>query len=214
MADTSGGNPFFVEEIAHSVAAGNGDTARLPDTVQTAIASRLDSLPGEEKLVLQHAAVLGDRFRAPTLAALLDAEPDAALAGLASRSLVHDRSAYDPGLFTFHHQLIRDVAYDSLPRADRTRLHERAAAGIGPTEVERHPELGEVIAFHLMQAAELEPSEQRPDGRLRGGVQGEHPGGAPRRGAARAGAAGAGRPESRPSSRTGSTPSRMRPTSR
>ena len=39
-----------------------------------------------------------------------------ALAGLASRSLVHDRSAYDPGLFTFHHQLIRDVAYDSLPR--------------------------------------------------------------------------------------------------
>ncbi len=161
VADTSGGNPFFAEEIAHSIAAGNGDTTRLPDTVQTAIASRLDSLPGDEKLVLQHAAVLGDRFRAPTLAALLDAEPDAALAGLASRSLLHDRSAHDPGLFTFHHQLIRDVAYDSLPRADRTRLHERAAAGIGPSAVEHHPELAEVIAFHLMQAAELEPSEQR-----------------------------------------------------
>jgi hypothetical protein len=53
------------------------------------------------------------------------------------------------------------VAYDTLPRADRTRLHERAAAGIGAEDVERHPELAEVIAFHLMQAAELEPSPER-----------------------------------------------------
>ena len=129
--------------------------------MQTAIASRLDGLSAQEKAVLQHAAVLGDRFRAATLAELLEAEPETELESLAARSLVHDRSAEEPGLFTFHHQLIRDVAYDTLPRADRTRLHERAAAGIGPRSVERHPELAEVIAFHLMQAAELAPGPVR-----------------------------------------------------
>ncbi len=161
VAETSAGNPFFAEEIAHSVAAGDGAPGRLPDTVQTAIASRLDGLPAREKTVLQHAAILGDRFRAATLADLLEGKPEAELERLASQSLVHDQSSVEPGLFTFHHQLIRDVAYDSLPRTDRTRLHERAAAGIGPESVERHPELAEVIAFHLMQAAELEPSPAR-----------------------------------------------------
>jgi hypothetical protein len=161
VAETSGGNPFFAEEIAHSVTAGNGSAERLPDTVQTAIASRLDGLPGAEKAVLQHAAILGDRFRSETLAELLGNDPGAELEMLAARSLLHDRSGEHPGLFSFHHQLIRDVAYDSLPRADRTELHERAAAGIGPEAVSSHPELAEVIAFHLMQAASLSPSAER-----------------------------------------------------
>jgi class 3 adenylate cyclase len=167
VAETSGGNPFFAEEIAHSVAAGNGATERLPDTVQTAIASRLDGLSPSEKTVLQHAAILGDRFRVGPLAELLGSEPDAELSLLASRSLLHDRTSEEPGLFAFHHQLIRDVAYDSLPRADRTTLHERAAAGISPESVANHPELAEVIAFHLMQAAALSPGEERAEAAFR-----------------------------------------------
>ena len=35
-----------------------------------------------------------------------------------------------PGRYAFRHQLIRDVAYASLPRAERASLHERAAEGI------------------------------------------------------------------------------------
>jgi class 3 adenylate cyclase len=163
VAETSGGNPFFAEEIAHSVADGDGPGAgqTLPDTVQTAIASRLDGLPRDEKSVLQHAAVLGDRFRAAMLEELLGAPAHDELALLAGRALLHDRSDDDPGLFVFHHQLIRDVAYQSLPRSERTRLHERAAAGISEDAVAHHPELAEVIAFHLAQAAELSPSDER-----------------------------------------------------
>jgi class 3 adenylate cyclase len=167
VAETSGGNPFFAEEIAHSVVGGNGTGGRLPDTVQTAIASRLDGLPAGEKTVLQHAAVLGDRFRVGPLAELLGTRAEAELAALASRSLLHDRSDEQPGLFAFHHQLIRDVAYDSVPRADRTTLHERAAAGISPESVANHPELAEVIAFHLMQAASLSPGEKRGEAAFR-----------------------------------------------
>ena len=56
IAATSGGNPFFAEEIARAIAADGGESAtQLPDTVQAAIASRLDALPRHEKRAIQFA---------------------------------------------------------------------------------------------------------------------------------------------------------------
>jgi class 3 adenylate cyclase len=161
IAATSAGNPFFAEEIAHSLDGGGDAAVALPDTVQTAIASRLDVLPPSAKTVLQRAAILGDRFSVQSLAGLLGADPEPELATLCARSLVRDRSEEEPGLFSFQHQLIRDVAYESLTRSERTALHEQAAAGIGADAVDRHPELAEVIAFHLVQAADLQPDAER-----------------------------------------------------
>jgi class 3 adenylate cyclase len=162
IAATSGGNPFFTEEIARAIGTDGADfEQRLPDTVQAAIASRLDALPAEEKRATQYAAVLGERFRAEALSELLGSEPDEALDALVRRALIEDRTADERGLYAFHHQLIRDVAYASLTRAERVDLHVRAAAGVAARAGERYAELSEVIAFHLSRAAELDPDPER-----------------------------------------------------
>ena len=105
--------------------------------MQAAIASRLDALPATEKSVLQHAAVLGHRFLASSLTEIMESPADEALEALCDVALVEDLEAEEPGLFSFHHQLIRDVAYASLPRAERVALHERVARGIRDEAGER-----------------------------------------------------------------------------
>jgi class 3 adenylate cyclase/tetratricopeptide (TPR) repeat protein len=156
VAQASGGNPFFAEEVAQSIVEGrHGAADHLPDTVQAAIAARLDLLPHAEKRVLQYASVLGPNFLEEALDDLLGELSAPALADLATKALVQERLAIGPGRFGFRHHLIRDVAYASLPRAERAILHERAAEGILGRAGERYPELAELIAYHRVQAAEL-----------------------------------------------------------
>jgi class 3 adenylate cyclase/tetratricopeptide (TPR) repeat protein len=167
-AEASGGNPFFAEEVARRIVE-EPDGAlvdQLPDTVQAAIATRIDLLPADEKCALQYASVLGHTFGDAGLTDLLGKPSDEALKGLERRALVQERIGTGPGHFSFRHQLIRDVAYSSLPRTERAGLHERAAEGVRARAGERHAELTELIAFHLAQAAELEPTKARTEAAL------------------------------------------------
>jgi tetratricopeptide (TPR) repeat protein len=160
VAEASGGNPFFAEEVACAIAEGRG-ADQLPDTVQAAIATRLDLLPQAEKRTLQYAAVLGPNFLERALAELSGQSPDAALRSLVEKALVQERLAIGPGRYGFRHHLIRDVAYSSLPRVERARLHERAAKGIVDRAGERYAELAELVAYHRVQAADLDPNPER-----------------------------------------------------
>src|SRR5207247_1423877 len=94
VAETSGGNPFFTEEVARAVGdESDGRGGRLPDTVQAAISARLDLLPAEEKRVIQHAAILGMTFAEAQLAELLGVPAAEPLAVLARKALVQERVA-------------------------------------------------------------------------------------------------------------------------
>jgi class 3 adenylate cyclase len=159
VAEASGGNPFFAEEVACAITEGRGD--RLPDTVQAAVAARLDLLPAAEKRTLQLASVLGTSFLHVALEELAGSSVDAELRALMAKTLVQERLQVGPGRYGFRHQLIRDIAYASLPRAERARLHERAAEGIVGRAGERFPELVELVAYHRVQAAELDPAPAR-----------------------------------------------------
>jgi class 3 adenylate cyclase/tetratricopeptide (TPR) repeat protein len=161
VAEISGGNPFFAEEVARRLAEDPEAGTGLPETVQGAIAARLDLLPPREKRAIQHAAVLGDRFRAPALADLVGEPIDDAVESLSRKALLRERLAEAEGRYSFRHQLIREVAYGSLPRAERARLHERAAEGLARRAPGRAAELAELIAFHRIQAAELDPNPGR-----------------------------------------------------
>ncbi len=167
VAQTSGGNPFFAEEVSCRIAddpdAVMGDSRPIPETVHAAIAARLDRLAADEKRAVQHAAVLGLGFGADALTDLVGEPVGDALARLAGKALVTERVTEGEGRYAFRHQLIRDVAYASLPRVDRARLHETAAAGIRARAGSRYVELSELVAFHLVLAAELQP---KPDRRL------------------------------------------------
>ena len=164
VARASGGNPFFAEEVAQAIVDGRrGALHQLPDTVQAAVAARLDLVPPDEKRVLQHASVLGPNFLKVALDDLLGSSSTEALAALTQKALVQERLAIGPGRYGFRHHLIRDVAYASLPRAERATLHERAADGILGRAGERFPELAELVAYHRVQAAELAPTPDHKD---------------------------------------------------
>ena len=163
VAATSGGNPFFAEEVSCRTiddpeAAGGG---ALPETVQAAISARLDLLRPTEKRAIQYAAVLGSGFLAEALTELLGEPVDEVLATLAAKALIQERLAEGRGRYAFRHQLIREVAYASLPRAERARLHDAAASGIVARTAEHYPELAELVAYHRVRAAELDPAPER-----------------------------------------------------
>jgi class 3 adenylate cyclase len=172
VAEVSGGNPFFAEEVAQRLAEDPAAVeGRLPETVQAAIAARLDLLPPHEKRAIQYAGVLGPGFGEEALADLLGESPAAALEALSRKAVVQERVAEGGGRYEFRHQLIREVAYASLPKAERVRLHERAAEGIMGRAGPHHTELAELVAFHRVQAAELEPSPERGAGAFRATIE-------------------------------------------
>ena len=150
VVELAGGNPFFLEEIlAMSGESGGGD--RVPETVQGVIAARLDLLDPDDKRLLQRAAVVGRSFTLEQLEPLLNGGgrgPTGRLRNLVDRDLIHHRGG---GRHSFKHALIRDVAYESIPRVERARLHLRLAE-----ELERSPETGcQVVAGHYAAAATL-----------------------------------------------------------
>ncbi len=159
LAERSGGNPLFAEAMVERIAEdSDAAAAALPDTVQGLLAARLDSLEPEERQLVADAAVLGLTFSEAALEPLLgrtQAQLDQTVAALLERGiLVPGEGAAGPGEreLAFKHVLIRDVAYEMLPKAERARRH----AQVGALILER-PEGGEgaeaLVADHYSRAA-------------------------------------------------------------
>ncbi len=162
IVQRSGGNPFFAIELVRGLterglAAGNVTTSEvLPDTVYEATLARLDLLPARERAMLQVASVAGRDFRAATLHAVLDTleptELESMLDGLLAQDLIVPGES---GTFRFRHILIRDVAYGTLSRAERVRLHGKIAAWLETSAGDRLDEFTELIAYHYREAVVL-----------------------------------------------------------
>jgi class 3 adenylate cyclase len=158
------GNPFFVEEIVRQLVdegilgrdGGTIDDVEIPDSVQAVILARLDLLSPEERRVAQRAAVVGRAFWDGAVASIAGvADVDTALTTLRRREFVLERlssSIAGQREFVFKHVLIRDVAYESLPRRERARAHADAAAWIEQASGERAGELSELLAHHYDSA--------------------------------------------------------------
>src|SRR5207244_7345496 len=132
----------------------------LPDTVQGVISARLDALPSEEKALIHDAAVLGRVFSADALAALAVTRPDSVgerLTNLVRKDVVQlePRGSVDSDdEYAFVHVLVRDVAYDQIPRAERAERHRRAAEWMRLLS-ERPDNQVELIAYHYASALSL-----------------------------------------------------------
>ena len=149
------GNPLFVEQMLAMVESSPG-AVTVPATIQALISARLDQLPTAERAALERGAVEGQVFHRGAVAALApdDRNVTANLMGLVRKELVRPSAATlpDDDAFRFRHLLIRDAAYDALPKSARAELHGRFAAWIE----ERAPdlvELDEILGYHLEQAA-------------------------------------------------------------
>jgi class 3 adenylate cyclase len=150
----AGGNPLFVTEMLSMAAETDGDVV-VPATLQALLAARLDQLEPEERGVLERGSIEGEIFHRGAAQALApdDTPVIPRLAALVRKELIRpDRShiAGDDG-FRFRHLLIRDAAYDALPKAKRAQLHAHFAGWL-----EQHGadlvELDEIIGHHLEQA--------------------------------------------------------------
>jgi predicted ATPase len=132
LASVAAGNPLFIEQLAAALAESGDPDAALPTTIRGIIAARLDALPPAERSVLLDAAVAGRVFWRGALERMT-AEPDAltdALAQLVRRELItrQTASAFEGHeQYTFNHVLVRDVAYELLPRAARRERHRETA---------------------------------------------------------------------------------------
>jgi class 3 adenylate cyclase len=147
LAGTGEGNPLFIEELAASVAEQRGSAGELPTSVRSIVAARLDSLPAAERDALLDASVVGKVFWGGALARM-SGRGDGwleALDSLEGRDLIRrdpvSRLQGDQQ-FVFKHQLIREVAYGTLPRARRRERHGAVALFLE----EAAGEAGEVVA--------------------------------------------------------------------
>jgi len=169
ITHAAGGNPLFISEMLAMV---NADVeVEVPPTLKALLTARLDQLDEPERRVLERGSVEGEIFHRGAVQALAPEETQVTtrLAALVRNQLVRpDRAqlAGDDG-YRFRHLLIRDSAYDALPKAVRADLHTRFADWLnehGDALVERD----EIVGYHLEQAvhyrAELgEPSPELAD---------------------------------------------------
>jgi class 3 adenylate cyclase/tetratricopeptide (TPR) repeat protein len=168
------GNPLYVEELLRMlidanhieqrggrfVAATNIADVPVPATLQALLTARLDQLPPAVKHVLQRASVVGKVFYADALVALGPPEGrlEEHLSFAARRELVLQRDERGPGgghAYQFKHILIRDMAYESLPKEERSRLHDAMGRWLETAAGERRDEYAGIVAHHADQAFRL-----------------------------------------------------------
>jgi class 3 adenylate cyclase/tetratricopeptide (TPR) repeat protein len=172
IMEAAEGNPLFVEQMLAMLiddgllrledgrwaAAGDVSDLAVPATVQALLAARLDRLDTGERGVLERASVEGRSFHAEAVAALI---PDADRSRLSHdlRSLVRrefirpDRPTFaGHEAYRFRHQLIRDAAYEAIPKSQRAELHLQFAGWLETVAGESLQEYDEFLGYHLEQA--------------------------------------------------------------
>jgi class 3 adenylate cyclase/tetratricopeptide (TPR) repeat protein len=152
------GNPLFVEQMVAMAAedGANGDLA-VPPTIQALLAARLERLPQAERVTVERASVVGKEFTLTEVRELSppDERPAAGdhLLALVRKELVRPAHAAEGAdAFRFRHLLIRDAAYEAMPKEIRVQLHERYADQLDARSAERAAELDEIVGYHLEQA--------------------------------------------------------------
>jgi len=142
------------------VAVEGVQAVKVPPTLQGIITARLDRVPPAVKALLQCASLPSNLFTTSALAALAGESPKPEhLREAVRRDLLvegDERSALGSGhAYRFKHVLVRDVAYSTILKAERSVLHDRYGRWLETTLAERSAEIGDVLAFHAEQAALL-----------------------------------------------------------
>jgi class 3 adenylate cyclase len=187
VVDRAEGNPFFVEELVGMLLDRKLLVRRdvgwslqqppedftVPDSVHAVLAARIDLLGAAEKSALQAAALVGRVFWTGPVYELVDGEPD--LRVLEERDFIRRRAGSSMAgerEYVIKHALTREVAYESVPRARRARMHAAFAGWLEPRASGRD-DLAPLIAHHYSGAVRPEevdlawPGEDEQLGRLR-----------------------------------------------
>ena len=175
VLEASGGNPLFLEEtVAMLVDDGaienvdgrwrahkDLDAISIPPTINALLTSRMDQLPTSERVTIEIASVMG-KVVAPQAIRALATEVDvvAAIDSLSRKGLVKRDQEEFAGeqMYRFRHILIRDAAYQLIPKERRVGLHRGYADWLIEVLGERSTEYDEIIGYHYEQAHQLATS--------------------------------------------------------
>lgn len=123
----TGGNPFFLVELARFVTTNGAWRGEVPESVQTVVARRLEDLPDPTREVLLVSAALGREHSPLLLAHVGGWGPDEVgerLEPAHDVGIVHQR---DDGRLVFEHALTRDAVLAAASPARVARVHARIA---------------------------------------------------------------------------------------
>jgi class 3 adenylate cyclase/tetratricopeptide (TPR) repeat protein len=169
LTEAAGGNPLFVEQmlsmmiddgqlVQHNggwTTVGDLHSVSVPPTVAALLAARLERLGEPERRAVECASVIGKEFYVGAVQELLP-EPlrtgtgDLVLSLVRKGLVLPDRSAISgEDAFRFRHILIRDAAYNAIPKERRAELHERFADWIVGVAGDRASEQDEIVGYHL-----------------------------------------------------------------
>ena len=168
------------------VALGDLSSVSVPPSVAALLAARLERLSDDERRTIECASVIGKEFYAGAVRDLLpepllrDADAPSLILSLVRKELVRTERSMVPGedAFRFRHILIRDAAYQAIPKERRAELHEGFADWIAHVGGERAEEPDEIVGYHLEQAFRyreaLGPLDEDARGSLGGRVGPAH----------------------------------------
>ena len=169
IMDTTGGNPFFIEETVQAlleqrVIVRNGRVQvtkslahlRIPPTVQAILASRVDRLPAKLKQLLQTLAVIGKHFQRGLVGEITSQSDDVLnpmLTELEEHEFIFEELGADDLGFTFKHALSLEVVYNSIVVERRKALHEKIAQAIESLYADRVDDHINELAHHYQNSA-------------------------------------------------------------
>jgi len=157
IAAAAEGNPLFAEQMSAMAAELDGEgELSIPPSIHALLAERLDRLSQQERDLIGRAAVIGRDFPVAALASISADEQRTSLTGhlltLVRKGLIRPdpSAATTEDRFSFQHVLVRDAAYEAMPKVLRAAVHERCVEWLEGSR--RAPEADELIGYHLEQA--------------------------------------------------------------
>jgi class 3 adenylate cyclase/tetratricopeptide (TPR) repeat protein len=177
ILNRASGNPFFVEELTHSLLE-NGSILKkegqyvlitkpsdnqIPDTIQGIVAARMDRLEEGLKRIMQVAAVIGREFAFQILHAVIDIKEDlkSNLSNLQELEFIYEKSLFPELEYIFKHALSQETAYNSLLVKKRKEIHGKIGKAIEDVyPLDRMEEFYEVLAYHYSKSDCLEKAWQ------------------------------------------------------
>ncbi|HUQ17802.1 MAG TPA: adenylate/guanylate cyclase domain-containing protein, partial [Candidatus Saccharimonadales bacterium] len=180
------GNPLYIEEFLRTlietgriayrggrwVAVGEITAVEIPPTLQGLISARLDRVAPEVKQLLHAAAIVGRLFSTSALGAIAGGPPSLELLREAARrDLIVEADERAPGegrVHRFRHALFREVAYATIPKTERLRMHDNYGRWLEATLGERAEEFQEIVGYHAEQAHRYAAELGRPNAAVLG----------------------------------------------
>ena len=163
------GNPLFLEELVKAlkeklVLIGNSGNYRVstisanievPQTIHSVLAARIDLLDGMSKSILQTAAVIGQTVPVALLCGMIGAYPEEIADGLQTlerADFFRKLGTSEATVYSFKHELTREVAYGTMLVSLRRTLHAKAVEIIESRFADRLEEHIDRLADHAFLA--------------------------------------------------------------